>query len=252
MRRYYLGPSFGISSESLLHTEVIISSLRSAYLSQEQRSEIKLHPGRKTGLLSVEARVCPISPSLCLRIQELAITSRQSASCLVPRKIVIEVCRHIGTHFSKSNFREIINTVFEAYRRQGQSSAGLSNHGRCHECSTAWSLDLREVEVNNVCLTLTRWKDLGPGLSPDDPRWRNHLPLGPYVSPVDINDPRIRFEMHANDPQGLSVDDMLARNLALLQGRRYRRIMKQWEPGRWILQGQEDKAKRSHSQCVVN
>ncbi|CEJ58531.1 hypothetical protein PMG11_07185 [Penicillium brasilianum] len=249
MRRYYLGPSFGIPLESLLYTEVTLKSLQSAYYSQEQMSETNLHPGKRTGLKSIEARICPISPSLCLRIQELAIASRQSVSHLLPRKIHIEVCRHIGTY--SSNFIEIINSLFESYRQQGHSFAGLSNNGKCHECNTAWDLDLREVEVDDVCLTLTRWKDLGPGLSPDDPRWRIHIPWGPYVSPVDTNDPRIRFEMHAQDPQGLSFDDMLARNLALLQGRRYRRIMKKWGPGWWILQGHEDETKRSWSQCVV-
>lgn len=257
MRRFYLGPSFGIPLESLLYTEVTTHSLHSAYYSQEQMSETNLHPGRRTGLRSVEARICPTPPSLCLRIQELAITSRQSASHLFPRQFPMEVCRHIGTH--SSNSMEIINSVFEANRQQGQSSVALSNHGKCHECNTAWNLDLREVEVDDVCLVLTRWKDLGPGLSPEDLRWRVQLPLGPFLSLVNtdmLNDPRMRFEMHAKDSQGhwsqrLSVDDMLARNLALLRGRRYRRIMKQRRPGWWFLQDPEDEAKRRRSECVV-
>jgi hypothetical protein len=114
MRRYYLGLSFGIALESLLYTEVTLKNLRSAYYSQDQISEANLHPGKRTGLKSVEARICQISPSLCLRIQELAIASRASVSHLLPRKIPIEVCRHIGTY--SSNFNEIINSVVEAYR----------------------------------------------------------------------------------------------------------------------------------------
>lgn len=257
MRRFYLGPSFGIPLKSLLYTEVTISSLRSAYYSQEQMSEAKLHPGKRTGLRSVEARICPTPPSLCLRIQELAITTRRSASHLFPRRSPVKVCRHIGTHLS--NFLEIIKSVFEAHRHQGRSSVGLSDHGKCHECSTAWKLDLRDVEADDVCLVLTRWKDLGPGRSPEDSRWRIQLPGGSYVSLENadmLNDPRMRFEMHAKDSQGhwsqrLSVDDMFARNLALLQDRRYRRIMKQSEPGLWFLQGPEDEAKRWGQKCVV-
>ncbi|KAJ5692883.1 hypothetical protein N7462_002306 [Penicillium macrosclerotiorum] len=71
-------------------------------------SETHLHPGRRTGLRSVEARICLKPPSLCLRIQELAIASRQSASHLFPGQLPVEVCRHIGTHSSK--FIEMIDS----------------------------------------------------------------------------------------------------------------------------------------------
>lgn len=30
------------------------------------------------------------------------------------------------------------------------------------------------MDEKDVCLFLTRWLDLGPGLSPDDDRWRCH------------------------------------------------------------------------------
>lgn len=265
MRRFYLGPSFGFPLESLLYTEVATQCLHSGLYSQEQTSEIKsrLHPGRRTGLRSVEARICPTPASLCLRIQDLAMTHRQSASLLFPRQSRIQICRHIrapASKFTESHkFSEIIDSVFKVYRQQGQSVAGLSSHGKCHHCDTAWSLELRDVEANEVCLVLPRWKDLGPGLTPEDLRWRIQLPWGPFVSLENadiLNDPRARFEIEAKNPQGhwsqnLSVDDMLVRNLALLRGRRYRHIMKQQGPGRWYLQGDEDEAKRSRLECVV-
>ncbi len=191
------------------------------------------------------------------------MTHQQSASHLFPRRSRIQICRHIRAPASISTeshrFGEIIDSVFEGYRQQGQTFAKLWCHGKFHQCDTSWSLELRDVETNDVCLVLTRWKDLGPGLTPEDLRWRIQLPWGPFVSLENaniLNDPRARFEIEAKNPQGhwsqnLSVDDMLARNLALLRGRRYRRIMKQQRPGRWYLQGDEDETKPSRLECVV-
>lgn len=257
MRQYYLGSSFGIPLESLFYTEVTTQRLHSGYYSIDQMSETHLHPGKRTALRSIEARICPAPPSFCLRIQELAMTSRRSASHLSPSQFPIEICRHIGTR--SSNFLEIINSIFEAYRQQGRSSTGLSNHGMCYECSTSWDLNLLEVESDAVCLVLTRWKDLGPGLSPEDLRWRVHLPWGTFLSLANttlLNDARMRFETHAKDPRGhwsqrLSFEDMLARNLTLLRGRRYRRVMKRWIPGWWFLRGHEDEAKTLWSGCFL-
>lgn len=254
MRRFYLGASFGIPLESLFYTEVTRDSHPSTY-SQQKMPEANLHRVTRTSLRSVEARISPSPSSFCLRIQELAITSRQNASYIFPRRLPFEVCRHINNQ----SFVEIIKSVLEVYRQEGPGTPGLSDHGQCHECNTAWSLDLREVEVDKVCLVLTRWKDLGPGLSPEDPRWRVQLPWGPWVSLADtdmLNDPRVRFETYAEDCQGpssqrLSVDEILARNLALLRNRRYQRTMKQWQDGRWFLQGHEDETKRSRMECVV-
>ncbi len=57
MRRFYLGPSFGIPLVSLLYAEVTALCLHSGLYSEEQMSEIKSrpHPGRRTSLRSVEA-----------------------------------------------------------------------------------------------------------------------------------------------------------------------------------------------------
>lgn len=130
----------------------------------------------------------------------------------------------------------------------------------CPECSTSWNLHLREVEVDVVCLVLTRWKDLGPGLSPEDLRWRVQVPWGPFLSLSSttlLNDPRMRFERHAKDPRGhwsqrLSFEDMLTRNLALLLEQRYQRVMKQWTPMWWSLYGYEEETKNFRPGCVVS
>lgn len=255
MRRFYFGPSFGIAAESLMYTEVTTYPLHSPKRSDAQMSEEEFQICHRTGLLSVDARVCPKAPSLCLRTQELAVTRRQNVLHLLREKEIVKVCMHIGT--LRSNFYDLIKSLIETYRRQDQDTTRLSDHGKCDQCNTSWKLELRELEEKDICLVLTRWIDLGPGLSPEDHRWRIHLDFERIraLEASDMSgDPRMRFEMNSDDPQyssseALSDEEMYLRNVSLLRARRYRTVMKRWGPGWWFLQGKEGEAKGSR--CIV-
>lgn len=256
MRRFYFGPSFGISAESLTYTDVSIAPLYPRKRSNARMSEKEFWASHRTGLMSVEARVCPNPPGLCLRIQNLAVARRQNVLQLCREDDTVRVCQHIGSY--KSNFSHIIRSLIETYCRQDQENIGrLLRQGKCDRCNTSWKLELREIEQKDICLLLTEWKDLGPGLDPEDNRWRTQQdwPCQRTLKASEIvDDPRMRFEMQSNEPgssssQALSDENMFLRNVSLLRAQRYRTVMTRWGPGWWYLQGEEDEVK--HSQCIV-
>ncbi|KAJ5674590.1 uncharacterized protein N7477_004524 [Penicillium maclennaniae] len=148
-------------------------------------------------------------------------------------------------------------SLIETYCRQDQEDISrLLRQGKCDRCNTSWKLELREIEQTDICLLLTIWKDLGPGLDPEDDRWRaqQEWTCQRTLKASEMVDPRMRFEMQSNEPgssssQALSEENMFLRNVSLLRDRRYRTVMTRWGPGWWYLQGKEDEVKHSH--CIV-
>ncbi|KAJ5413987.1 hypothetical protein N7509_000614 [Penicillium cosmopolitanum] len=118
-------------------------------------------------------------------------------------------------------------------------------------------MEIREIDDRKeVCLLLTQWRDLGPGLDPEDDLWRSQadrvLPITLKASDM-VEDPRMRFEEQfdgagSNSSQFLSEEQMFGRNLSFLRGQRYRAVMRRC--GDWWYLQEEPKVKKS--QCIVN
>jgi len=240
VRRFYFGPSFGISAESLMYTDVSFRKSSNAWL--PGRESLDSH---RTNLMSLEARICPDPPGLCVRIQHLAVVERQNVLQLcTENESPIRAFEHMGS-IPRSTC-----SLCEMYFGQGRTDIGkLLREGRCSQCNTSWKLQLREIGKEDICLLLTQWKDLGPGLDPDDGRWGTWTCRSELNASEMVVDPRMRFEMQSNEPgssssQTLSEEDMFLRNVSLLRAQRYRTVMRQWGEG-WYLQGKEDEVKDS-------
>lgn len=115
----------------------------------------------------------------------------------------------------------------------------------------SWKFELRDLGKQDICLALTRWWDLGPGLSPEDHQWKillnfeNHRRL---TSAEISGSPRARFEANFVDTPDsssglLSDEELYLRNTSLLKAHRYRRVMiphmETWRRQSWYLQGKE-------------
>ncbi|KAJ5629544.1 hypothetical protein N7528_003201 [Penicillium herquei] len=261
MRRYYFGPSFGITAESLMYTEVNPHRLLYPRTSNSTC---------RTGLKSIEARVCTNPPGLGIRMQSLAVVNRQDVQKIFDQKDMVEICNHSMTFSANSpdiyksclrryyvDFTDTIKSLIKTYSEKDEADGEMSElctQGKCDRCNTPWKLELREIEKQDVCLLLTRWKDLGPGLDPEDDRWRieQFWAFEKTLEPSElVGDPRERFERPAerDSPQPLSQEDMFQRNLSLLRGKRYRKVMKLW--GCWYyLHGKEREV--NHSRCIIS
>lgn len=225
MRRFFHGPRYGISMESLSYTEVQLSDQAI------------------TTLFSVETRVCPEkTPSLCLRAQNIISVSRSKAALLSSETWFLEVCTHIfSLHkvMPEAMLRPLIERQVRGYLSGSPSGC---EPDRCRHCETDYKIEVKEYDDNSLALVITKWMDIGSGLTPDDPRWRSKLPSYIFALNSDAPDAfglvgysRSRFE---NAPGGQSEETLLSRNLSYLSGKKYKAEMDRLNDFTWFLQAE--------------
>ncbi|KAJ5632597.1 hypothetical protein N7490_008936 [Penicillium lividum] len=277
MRSFTYGPEFGIPVESLFYTEVATSSIATntnpaqpIQLDESQLSGEETQLNTQTTLFTVDARICMKQKSLCMRTQELVVVRREKVQQLSPGvwSDWIRICWHISTTASGSENNEIVNIVREFVKMYegGEEVGKLIASGRCNRCNTAWKVQIREIERRDVCLVLTRWMNLGSGLNPQDSVWRSLIESKHSLRSVLMkHDPRVQFEhdsVQARSGKLLTEEALFWRNVELLRGKRYRRLMIKLDDSRWIDQSGEewlsrdpgDKAKiepRTGSWCAI-
>jgi hypothetical protein len=257
MRRFYYGPGFGIPVESMLYTEVARHHIRAKaplWLQPPVNNISEKDPQKDAmiTLFSAEARICSTPPGLCLRTQEIAVVARQNVPRMwpSPENGLVEICRHIHTH--KPEFIDIFTSQIERYCSK-TNPIKPADQGSYDKCNPSWKLEMRTLDENNASLTLTRWIDLGPGLSPNDAQWRCRFGIELLLNSPnhEIVDSRQRFErdsVQANSSNALSEDEMYWRNISLLQGKTYQKVMTPMRLGFYILHGE---AKTSSSRCII-
>lgn len=228
MRRFYLGNKFGISTEALSWTQV------------------RIHPEESlcpeiTCLFSNDAQICSETPGLCLRMQYIMLVhgsrselllSRPNTECWKPPTVMF-ICSHVG--YTQKG--KLINPVVFAYLDGEKDPCSTYT---CNQCNTDARIEVCEYG-SHLALVLTTWINLGPGLTPDDPRWIihscSHENRDVTLDPNDCTgSPRVSFE----NVSPLSLGALLSRNLSYLKDQRYRKVMRpvyQYYPneGLWYL-----------------
>ncbi|KAJ5732696.1 hypothetical protein N7493_004177 [Penicillium malachiteum] len=270
-RDFYDGPGFGIPVESFFYTEVSTGPIgrKNPTSLEQQISNISTETTKSAErtLLSVDARIFKDgrNPSLCLRIQELALVEPQDTNKLIPGPDDhIRICWHVRS--GSTEIDDLVRMMVQRFRN-GKRGSSLVEQNRCSQCNTSWKIQVREVEVEarqkSVCLVITRWIDLGSGKSPEDPRWRSFIESRNTLSNGHIvSDPRVRFEKDSVQALGreivLSEEAIFWKNVGLFSGDRYRHVMVQLDASRWCLSangdglyGEVERIEGLSSCCVV-
>lgn len=206
MKTFYLGPEFGIPPKSLDW----LGSL-------------------PHGILSIEARICPTPPSICFRIQRLQLVTIQNSAWALHPDNQMTICEHMST-----GFRSVYALCMVSPPEPSNLSFFLSFR-HCEKCNTCFKIDIQPLDRNKLCLALTTWHDLGPGLNPRSTRWVTS-PDGVCQYPIlrpdsydPVPDPRVRFEKDYVVPTRgssseplvvLSPEELYRRNFGILQGGR--------------------------------
>lgn len=210
MKRFRHGPPFGISTQCLPYTQT------------------EYFPREIHALYSVDATACSLG--LCLRFQDMMLVHRQRLGLLFARPgvrngkqppLVWYICKHTSAQKLASD----INLLVEAYRKvqDAPEPASLRTTLICDRCRTEALVEVYRAGAVAV-LTLTRWINLGLGLSPDDPRWTIHCKAREYDQvTLDLSgfkvSPRACFELAL--PR--SLEDVQAFNLHYLKNEQYKR-----------------------------
>lgn len=160
----------------------------------------------------MEAQICPEPFGLYIRMQDILVV--KSAADLVPDSSdeleyplrAFEICAH-------AHFPDFITPIVDEFQGGGQKSVSYS--GMCSKCNTECCLQIAVIN-SKVTLIMTRWINLGPGLSPDDILWRAHtycwldsesLQQAVYIPAHLITSPRQCFEETA--PQSYKTCDLI-------------------------------------------
>lgn len=255
LRRFCYGPKYGISTDSLSYIEVSTLPCEDATTQPQNASATKpegrVWSGIQTFLMSCEARICPTAPSLCLRIQVWSVVNRQNACALLPKRDYVWFCGHFWTE--KPFNSDCVRSHVSAYLSGAPKPA---EYGNCSKCNTEGRIEVRDFGTQEVSLIITRWIDVGPRLSPQDPRWRSRIPVGSRVDvPAEdiVPSPRLRFEAslaEGGKSRTLSDEELCSRNASLLKGRRYMDAMEKIPATREWCMRPNSREPRS-SGCVV-
>ncbi|KAJ5736815.1 uncharacterized protein N7483_001940 [Penicillium malachiteum] len=240
MRWFRYGPAYGLSPDTAFFTQVNVHPLskfkgsRLASFSPGPVNEM-FYKGYLTHIFSVEARAYPTTPSLVLGLQDIGVVSRDFAPMLIPKEEVvsISICRHFHT-VNQEPFN-LFKSHIEAYC--ANRSQGISR-GNCKECNTEYEIRVQEADTHDVTLTITRWIDLGSGLSLEDIRWRCYVFFEPGIVHTSdiVSDPRQRFEqapVSYGSSRNVSFEERYRGNMSLMHAQRYKNRMRQVRDYSW-------------------
>ncbi|KAI9874312.1 MAG: hypothetical protein M1830_009893 [Pleopsidium flavum] len=219
MKRHHHGPGHGISTKSLSFTEVQVSG-------DEDEAE------RVTTLLSVEARICPEPISLCLRIQHWALISSTKRDMLLSKTKFVRICDHMTPR--SSEISRLIESKLEPPRTEFECRV-RPDVLKCRFCNTDFQVEIKDCGDEGLALVVTKWLDLGSGLTPMDTRWRVHLARDKAAeigALGEAGDVRLRFESE----RGLSQDSLSCQNASYLIAKRFMSEMDHLINRTWILQ----------------
>jgi hypothetical protein len=148
------------------------------------------------------------------------LLSRQDVESGGEPSQVMSICRHV----SSLKLAILLNTVGNAYVNGEEAP---SSTYACDKCNTDSRIEFCEYG-SDLALVLTTWINLGPGLTPDDPRWKVHCNTWEAsdltLDPNDRKDsPRVCFE----NASPRSLEALRSCNLSYLKDQGYKKVMRQ-------------------------
>jgi hypothetical protein len=171
-------------------------------------------------LLSVEPAI--FNDESFLRIQQWVVfVSRQLEKSLDFRSL--SVCSHF------TNDGDTLRPILECKLRHHEAKQGCATcHPclRCTRCRIEFTIQTRDLGVDDSAVIITKWARLGHGLSPTDPHWRSHA-LESFlwrnhavVQAADDGSIHALFERQAK----IGMDALLVEQASLLRRKAYRRV----------------------------
>ena len=228
MRRHYLGPGYGISTDDL-------SFVRVNELGESELGD------RRTTLLSVEARVCTEPARLSLHIQRWTVLHTNVLELAVERAKCVGVCIHHSAE--EGEIFQLARSSLEEYLTRSEGSREPKRRG-CDQCKFVYQLEILDTGSDGLAIVITKWLDLGSGLTPLDPKWRFHDLLTEEDDGLDYAGDSERCRVDFEKEGGLTHHGITLRNASHLSEQQYRKTMNKMFARKWILQ-----ARRRRNMC---
>ncbi|EEP75968.1 predicted protein [Uncinocarpus reesii 1704] len=168
-------------------------------------TEVKAHTepdgAKVTILLSFDARICSRSASLCLRNQQWILLRPQHKLPVKPGPVELS---------------DVLDNT---------PSPVLA----CSFCDMHFQLDKCDLGDETKAIVITKWLDVGAGLTILDPKWQAHALGGSREFPEGSEDVYLRFERLP----GISGSMLFSQNASHLMGNRYKKTMKRLYRHTW-------------------
>ena len=118
--------------------------------------------------------MCKEPARLCLQIQRWAVLHTNVLELAVKRAKCVGVCSHHNARESEM-FQLIMSSLDEHLTK----SKGPREPKRriCCRCQFVYQLEVLDTGSDGLAIVITKWLDLGSGLTPLDQRWRFHAGL---------------------------------------------------------------------------
>ena len=156
MLRHYLGPGYGTSTDELSFMQV------DDFGGGEQGEKI-------TTLLSVDARVCAQPARLCLRLQTWAVLHTRDQGLALKKSKCVCVCRHLMAN--NGEMFQLIGSSLDEYNTRAEKPQ-RPKFLKCRSCKFVFQLEVLDTVSDGLAVVITKWLDLGSGLTPMDRKWR--------------------------------------------------------------------------------
>ena len=224
MLRHYLGPGPGISTDQLSFMQV----------NESGESE---PGGRTTTLISMEARVCAEPARLCLRLQTRTVLHTRVSDLALERSKCVWVCHHLIAE--EGEMFQLIESSLNEYSTGSERQREPKCY-RCRHCKFVFQLEISDTVSVCLAIVITKWLDLGSGLTPIDPKWRV---LTAAVPDGDNGNEQAseakKCKMDFEKDEGIMQQAITLRNASYLSDQRYKDTMSKRFCGEWTLQADQ-------------
>ena len=217
MKRYRYGPEHGISTDSL------------AFVSVSDQNDDQTAQ-RTTKLVSVDAHIFPEPETFCLRVQQWVMLRSTELRDILPVARSVEICHHLDD--LTWHVRQAIESNMDSHWPEITLPI-ISDVSNCDWCCTDFQIELRMVGDDSLAMVITKWLDLGAGLSLKDIKWSSR-PFRRHGKLIPERPGQVRMRFETQD--FLSQDSLLSRNAEYLNSGNFRNVMDRWDNDAWILQ----------------
>ena len=231
MLRHHLGSGYGISTNEL------------SFISVDDFGESE--PGGKiTALLSVDARVCAQPARLCLRIQTWAVLHTRDQDMALEKSKCVWVCCHSATN--NDELLQLIRLSLDEHSTRAEKTQ-RPNFLKCRSCNFVSQLEVLDTVSDGLAVVITKWLDLGSGLTPMDPKWRIFaaaFQVGHQESEEAGEAEQCMMDFEKEEELGQQA--LTARNASYLIDQRYKNIISKRFYGVWILKQADQRMHSYH------
>ena len=106
----------------------------------------------------------------------------------------------------------------------------------CRRCKFVYQLEVLDTDSDGLAIVITKWLDLGSGLTPLDQKWRFLTELTQEDDGTDYAGDAERCRLEFEKEGGLKQHAITLRNASYLSKQQYRKTMNKITAGVWILQ----------------